>query len=259
MQNIGEKLEDARKRQGISIREAAEATKIRADFLIDFENNRFDQDLPDIYKRGFLKIYGKFLKLDVDKLGIDFNAQQLGHAAHARRERENLGRVEVPSYQTHHISPEQAEEAHAAEETDKSIYWKIGIVVALIFVFFGLIALFISILSGGDSTPSTSREANTSVASERTNVSQPDSGEAVSGPTSITLVATGDCTVMVRDAENTSSIIYRGSLSTGERVPLEIPGRVEIVSTEVQNIQVEHKGEVRRSRTGSGLGKFFIE
>ena len=33
MQSIGERLEEARKRKGISLREAAEATKIRSDFL----------------------------------------------------------------------------------------------------------------------------------------------------------------------------------------------------------------------------------
>ena len=49
MQTIGERLEDARKRKGISIREAAEATKIRGDYLQRFESNQFDLSLADIY------------------------------------------------------------------------------------------------------------------------------------------------------------------------------------------------------------------
>ena len=68
MQTIGERLEEARKRKGISIREAAEATKIRGDYLHKFESNQFDIKLPDIYIRGFLRIYSNFLKLPGEKM-----------------------------------------------------------------------------------------------------------------------------------------------------------------------------------------------
>ena len=77
MQSIGERLEEARKRKGISLREAAEATKIRSDFLGYIEQNKMDFDLPEIYKRGFLKNYARYLKLDHDKIMTDYNAQQL--------------------------------------------------------------------------------------------------------------------------------------------------------------------------------------
>ena len=38
---IGQKLEEARNRKGISIREAEESTKIRGDYLSAFEANNF--------------------------------------------------------------------------------------------------------------------------------------------------------------------------------------------------------------------------
>ena len=66
MQSIGERLEEARKKKGISIREAAEATKIRGDYLQQFENNRFDINLTEIYVRGFLRAYALYLKLPAD-------------------------------------------------------------------------------------------------------------------------------------------------------------------------------------------------
>ena len=53
MQSIGERLEEARKKKGISIREAADATKIRGDFLDCFEKDKFDIGIPDIYVSGF--------------------------------------------------------------------------------------------------------------------------------------------------------------------------------------------------------------
>jgi len=52
MQTIGERLEEARKRKGISIREASEATKIRSEYLHKFESNSLDINLPEIYIRG---------------------------------------------------------------------------------------------------------------------------------------------------------------------------------------------------------------
>ncbi len=77
MQTIGERLEDARKRKGISLREAAEATKIRSDFLSNIEQNKFEFELPEIYKRGFIKNYARYLKLDPEKVINDYSAQLL--------------------------------------------------------------------------------------------------------------------------------------------------------------------------------------
>lgn len=75
MQTIGERLLEARQRRGVSIREAAESTKVRGDYLAAMENNQFDSiQLADVYRRGFLKIYAKFLRLDADRVVNDYNA-----------------------------------------------------------------------------------------------------------------------------------------------------------------------------------------
>ena len=75
MQTIGEKIEETRKRKGISLSEAAEATKIRRDFLLNIESNEYDYDLPEIYKRGFIKNYAKYLKLNPDKVLSQYQEQ----------------------------------------------------------------------------------------------------------------------------------------------------------------------------------------
>ncbi len=118
MQTIGERLEEARKRKGISLREAAEATKIRGDYLLKFEGNQYDLNLPEIYVRGFLRTYANFLKLSVDKITADFTA--LGHGA-ARSgprmpSREIYGRMDLsvasgPSTTAGETPPAPAEEA----------------------------------------------------------------------------------------------------------------------------------------------------
>jgi len=95
MQNIGERLEEARKRKGISIREAAEATKVRGDYLHKFESSQFDINLPDIYVRGFLRAYANYLSLSGEKIVNDYNA--LGHGKPEAKglNREIYGRMDL--------------------------------------------------------------------------------------------------------------------------------------------------------------------
>lgn len=94
MQTIGERLEEARKRKGISIREAAEATKIRGDYLQKFESNQFDINLAEIYVRGFLRGYAQFLKLPADKIINDLNG--LGFESRPKTpSREVYGRMDL--------------------------------------------------------------------------------------------------------------------------------------------------------------------
>jgi transcriptional regulator with XRE-family HTH domain len=96
MQTIGERLEDARKRKGISIREAAEATKIRGDYLQRFEGNQFDLGLAEIYVKGFLRSYAHFLGLPADRVINDFNGLGLGGTSRTRTpSREVYGRMDL--------------------------------------------------------------------------------------------------------------------------------------------------------------------
>src|SRR3954469_12224558 len=96
MQSIGERLEEARKRKGISIREAAESTKIRGEYLHKFESNQFDIKLPEIYVRGFLRTYANYLKLPGEKVINDYNALGLNADPKGRGlNREVYGRMDL--------------------------------------------------------------------------------------------------------------------------------------------------------------------
>jgi transcriptional regulator with XRE-family HTH domain len=99
MQTIGERLEEARKRKGVSIREAADATKIRGEYLQKLESNSFNLNLPDIYVRGFLRSYASYLKLPAaEKITADYNAIAGAEKKTPRRERdmrEIYGRMEL--------------------------------------------------------------------------------------------------------------------------------------------------------------------
>ena len=95
MQTIGERLEEARKRKGLSIREAAESTKIRGDYLQKFEANSFDIDLPPLYIRGCVRTYSRFLELDPERIVSDVDAVLVGDGKpHRLENREALGLVD---------------------------------------------------------------------------------------------------------------------------------------------------------------------
>ena len=74
MNNLGEILQEARKAKGLSLRDASDATKIRSDFLASMEQGDFGFDLPEIYKRGFLRLYADYLDLDETQIMADYNA-----------------------------------------------------------------------------------------------------------------------------------------------------------------------------------------
>ena len=95
MQTIGERLEEARKKKGISVREAAEATKIRGDYLQKFESNDFDIGLTEIYTRGFLRNYANFLKVPSDRLLNDYTALGRGDVRPRQPSREIYGRMDI--------------------------------------------------------------------------------------------------------------------------------------------------------------------
>ena len=88
---IGQKLEEARNRKGISLREASESTKIRGDYLSAMEASSFDIDLPEVYLRGFVKLYARFLDLDQESILADLDLE-LGKVS-GKTARKSLGSI----------------------------------------------------------------------------------------------------------------------------------------------------------------------
>ena len=124
MQTLGERLQEARQRLGVTLREAAEFTKIRTDYLQSMEANQFESiPLADVYKRGFVKVYAKYLRLDDEKAGADFNTH---HSAKASRRPLEAGADEDAAFE-----PESAGSPITLSR-DTLIYVVIGIAVVAI-------------------------------------------------------------------------------------------------------------------------------
>src|SRR4051794_21521308 len=63
--SIGKKLQQARVARGLSIEETAHATRVRPDKLLALENDDYSRFGSNAYAKGFLQIYGGFLKVDI--------------------------------------------------------------------------------------------------------------------------------------------------------------------------------------------------
>lgn len=275
MQPIGERLEEARKRQGISIREAADATKVRSDFLLNYESNTFDFDLPDVYKVGFLKLYARFLKLDENALQADLEAalvRQRGSASRRDTRSESLGRFEInerrkaegkppakPAVEAepedeHEPAPVPAKERALPQgrDADSTLYVKAGLaIVGVVAIFFLLFILVRLILSGDPvDSPGTEVIEATTPAAE----TQP------SEPTSQTFTIVGTGNTSIRVTQSDGQVIYQGPITNGQRMSLTSTGPAFIASTDIERVVVEIDGRTLRSGRGTtGAARFRIE
>jgi transcriptional regulator with XRE-family HTH domain len=87
MQAIGERLREARMRQGLDLTEVEVATKIRAKYLRALENDEFSMLPGSTYVKSFLRTYAEYLGLDAQLLVEEFRAQH-----------EPRGEGDIPSF-----------------------------------------------------------------------------------------------------------------------------------------------------------------
>jgi transcriptional regulator with XRE-family HTH domain len=261
MQSIGERLEEARKRRGISIREAAETTKIRSDFLAGFEENSFDLNLPEIYVRGFLRTYAVLLKINPDKIVTDYTATLLGESKTRKESRELFGRMELQdrTKQPEAASSEGESETQAETiepETDKApvrgqrdwkelidlentVYLKIAVIilsgVLVIAVLIWVIQAIIG--SGGSSSTTDTRPA----------ITQGIDSEIIN------LIALDEVRVKVTEIDG-GDVLFQGPLARGETRSVTKRGTILITYTAGANLLVEKGGQRFRMPT-EGIGR----
>jgi transcriptional regulator with XRE-family HTH domain len=251
MQTIGERLEEARKRMGVSIREAAEATKIRGEYLQSFEGNKFDLDLANIYLRGFLRNYATFLKISPERILNDYESLGRGDVKPRQPSREVYGRMDlsVSSSEDRDESPTIASAAPAAAESgrssphlprghsnlpkapaiDPALVFKGGIALAVIAVLILIVVGVKSLVSGGSAGEASRAAAAT--ASVQPVVSD-----------NMTFVATAP--VRIKVARQSDGVeLFQTSLAQGER--RDAPNEPLFLTADaLQYVQIEFKGKL---------------
>ena len=256
MQSIGERLEEARKRRGISIREAAETTKIRSEFLAGFEENSFDLNLPEVYVRGFLRTYANLLKINPDKIVTDYTATLLGESKSRKESRELFGRMELQDRtkqpeaasaegesenQAETIEPETAKAPVRSQgnwkdliNLENTVYLKIAVIilsgVLVIAVLIWVIQAIVG--SGGSSSATDTRPA----------VTQGIDSEIIN------LIALDEVRVKVTEIDG-GDVLFQGPLARGETRSVTKRGTILITYTAGANLLVEKGGQRFRMPT----------
>jgi cytoskeleton protein RodZ len=249
MQTIGERLEEARKRKGISIREAAETTKIRGDYLQKFEANSFDVDLPPLYVRGFLRSYARFLELDPDRLVGDFDALDGREAKPARREnREVFGRVDFSEPAR---APESGEAAPTGGRSaqDQAVMLKFALLGGGALI--GLIILFLlaKVIFGGSAPkPGSAQSAESPV------TQAPTSREAT-----FTITVVEPTRVKVAYSDN-SNVFLDGkyALNRGETRTLRYSKELTVTVEHPDRIRIELNGRAVDVPTKLPMSQFRV-
>jgi cytoskeleton protein RodZ len=255
MQTIGERLEEARKRKGVSIREAAEATKIRGDYLHKFENNQFDIKLPEIYVRGFLRTYSSFLKLPAEKIINDYKSLGLAEPRSRGLNRESFGRMEIsvasakppgrdapPSAAAPVESGAAAAPADgnpatfrpragASPQIDRALIVKGGIALVALVLLVVLVVWGARALGGGGSASSPGTKAASGV------LVPPVPGEPV-----ITVHALAPVTVSLRLTAGEGQTLFSGRLSAGETRVVPHRGTVRVEADPPSAVELEIGG-----------------
>ena len=271
MQTIGERLEEARKRKGISIREASEATKIRSDYLQKFETNAFELNLPDIYVRGFLRSYAQYLKLNTEKLLTDYASLGLGTPRDARdtrrqEQRESFGRIDLaeagkgspssslsPENGAARNVPQQARSVPTsvvtgAPSADRKQKYKTRIIVAGAAFALLLLVLLLRAVLPSDSD----RRSTTPHSSPRPEVS------TIPAENLLRLVALDNVHVKVtQQTDNREILLFEGDLLSGQTHDIDKRGKVYIAYNVGKNLQVYFGGQpYNMTSPGAGRNSF---
>jgi cytoskeleton protein RodZ len=259
MQTIGERLEDARKRKGISIREAAEATKIRGDYLQKFEGNQFDLDLSAIYIRGFLHNYALFLKLPAERILDDYDALGRGDGRPHAPSREIYGRMDLSiasaEDRAEHAAAAAAEaparqssplsRAHnnlpKSPAIDPALIFKGGIALGGVLVLVLLFWIGKSLLGGSGAAPAAPRAA-------------------VAAEPSLTLIALDTVRVSVTQMNgNTRArvLLPETTLERDQKLEVPRPGTVLVEADVGSNLQFDING--RRMAMPPGSNRVMLQ
>jgi len=245
MQTIGERLEEARKRKGVSIREAAETTKIRGDYLQKFEANSFEVGLPALYVRGFLRSYARFLDLDPERIVNDFDALSGRESKPARREtREVFGRVD---FNEPARSPEAGEAAPAGGRSaqEQAVLLKYGLLIGGALVAIIVIILLINVLF------------SRSPAKSAANGQGPTATVQAEAAQTLTLTAVEATRVkVVQDLDG--AVLFNGALARGETKPIKKQGKLLITVEAGKNLRMEVNGR-NYPVPLDGYGRFALD
>jgi hypothetical protein len=211
---IGGALEKARVRRGKSLEEASRDTMFRRDYLRALETEDFELLGGDVYVRGFLRSYSRYLGLDAAKVLVVYE-RAFGRPAHAPLPAESPSGV-----------PTSGQEVRALLHRRPS--WPLAALAALI-VF--LSAAAVGLLNRDASTPTAAT------------LSAPPKGPVLPPGVRVDLRVQKDLHAVV---ETDGGVAFSGSLDAGDVRSFEAERRIDV--------ELEWGNRVRLKVNGTDLG-----
>lgn len=272
MKNLGNKLLKARTDMGISERDAADATRLREDVIKNMESGSFDYKLPPIYKRGFLRIYAAFLKLDVDAIMEEYTM------ASATEEMKRKGWRAPVSEQQPEVAAntktfdapqepngsrfgddEETEDAGKFDTTTKKMAVAIGGVILAVV----LIVMIVSSLVG-KKAPEENADIAIGANVQTQPVSQPGGlNEVEASELVLVLTAVVDTYVSVYPDLKTADgkpaeVFYAGPLQAGDTREFRSKVPIMVRLTDAERVKIERNGKPVDTKGAKGLKLFRI-
>lgn len=266
MASIGQKLEEARNRKGISIREAEEATKIRGHFLASFEKDVFDVELPPVYLSGFLKNYARFLGLDPEAVLAELDVLLPSRSGKAAKKSlgsitssSEGGETEVASgsvTQSGTTEPRRGSPLSNSEQTStQGVLKPVILITSAALVLVGIIVALVYVLNKPD-TPNS--PPNNSVITERGTTAADSTNSASVNKITLRLAAYGpiERLILSDDGAKPPQKKYydRKSLKAGWEESFSINGSFRCYASSLENIRyiINDGQELVPKKSGSG-------
>jgi len=277
MKNLGDKLSKARTDMGVSVRDAADATRLRVDVIENMEAGKFDYNLPEIYKRGFLRIYAAYLKLDeAQVMEMYLSASQRVPSEDGRRksvfqkasneaERADSGFETPPASLESRFDSDASEEPARADSSDKFV----KLAAALV----GVILLAAVIIFAVSSMSKKAPEENAEIAVNANMPTQPapvsEAAQAAvnevpaDAELTLSLTALADTYVLVYPDLKTpdgkpAEVFYTGPMQAGESRQFKSKVPVMLKLTDAERVKIERNGKEVDLKGAKGLRLFRI-
>ncbi len=254
MKNLGAKLKATRESMQLSLRDVADATRLRIFVLEKMEDGSFDYKLQDIYKRGFLRIYASFLKLDVDAIMREYNT-----AMAMRPSEDGKKRIAVAQFEEADVAQETNFGDLAQEqevEPDMTMkYVKLGgaFVLAILLIIV-VMTILSSVMKSGSEAPVQSQDnANVENVSAESAINDVPATEPV-----LVVSAYGDTYLTVAKNANRKSAIFTGTIKAGENKEFKMTEALYLLVTDASKIKMSRDGKVVYDKSASGVKAFEI-
>ncbi len=287
MKNLGDKLLKARTDMGYTVRDAADATRLRADIIDNMESGEFDYNLPEIYKRGFLRIYAAFLKLDVDSIMEQYTIASRSFFSDGKRKtilsrmtdvatsaQQTLSNSQSTSFNATPASVESRfdNEQFDSENSDENADDSSSKFLKLAAVFGGVILAVVVIIfvvssivgkKAPEENVDIAMNADISTQPVNTSTQSPTPINEVETELVLVLTALSDTYVLVYPDYKTpdgkpAEVFFTGPMQAGEHKEFRSKVPIMLKLTDAERVKIERNGKPVDLKGAKGLGLFRI-